>query len=137
MVVVGSDNAIINTFLCCQFVDSLPESMRLQICALKNGDAWNVDEVLMCAKGMLLQCKLAMDVGGGFMGGVAQGGQAAMPMPGAVGKVGGQRMGPRCVGCFRWGHLQSECKVHCFKCGSVGHLKWDCQVQGNSHWGAV
>ena len=46
----------------------------------------------MCAKGMLLQHKLAIDVGSGFMGGVAQGGQAAMPMPGAVGEVGG---GPR------------------------------------------
>ena len=136
-VATGGDNDTIDAFVCCQFVDGLPEPTRSQIRAIKSGGAWNVDEVLTCAKGMLLQSELAVDVGGGFMGAEARGGQAATTMPGAAGKTGGQKTGPRCVGCFRWGHLQSNCEVRCFKCGGVGHLKRACQVQGNGHRGAV
>ena len=138
----GNDNTI-DAFVCCQFVDGLPEPTRSQVRAIRSDDAWSVNEVLGCAKAMLLQREVAINVdGGGFVGGVTRDGRAVETTPGAaIRSEGSQRMGPKCAGCSRWGHVRSDCRVRCFRCHGVGHLKRNCEAefpgQGNDHRGAV
>lgn len=142
------ENDAVDEFVVCQFVDGLPEPTRSQLRALKSGVEWKVASVLQCAKSMLQQRDA--DRAGGLIGRELKG-EGVEAASGAVrekkvrsDKEGSQRDVPKCVGCGKWGHVESECrqraeKRRCYICNQVGHLKRDCTArgQGNGGRGAV
>ena len=145
-VAVGGDEATVDSFVLCQFVDGLPEPTRSQLRALKGGSTWKLDATLECAKGMLLEQQVSA-AGGGFLGNAAQGQDRVPREAGEHTQVcedgrGVQVGSLKCYGCGGVGHMRSRCPLdgpRCFKCNQVGHIKRDCPttIQGNGHRGSV
>jgi hypothetical protein len=146
----GGEEATVDMFVVCQFVDGLPEPTRSQIRALKSGSGWDISAILECAKGMLQQPSSFAASGllgqatlrnGGSVADdqpVRRNGQSAL----GVGESDTARpgsVGLRCWACNKIGHVRRDCQVRCHACGERGHLRTRCdaQAQGNGKGGAA
>ena len=117
-------------------LDTLPKPIADNI-RIQHGEKLNIDEVLSCAKALMLDFNDR---------GAAAGVVNRQPMRRTGGGMqDGERLrsdqwrGVRCFGCHRIGHQQRDCSIRCHGCGQRGHLMRECQAreQGNDRAGTV
>ena len=55
-----------------------------------------------------------------------------MGVPPVIGAVPKKKLGPRCFGCGKVGHIRRDCQEVCFKCNEKGHRAKDCSQEGKA-----
>ena len=130
--VISSDKNFPEELVSLFLLDALPKSIADNI-RIQYGEKLNIDEVLSCAKALMLDINDR---------GAAAGITNRQPMRGAgneLSDVERSRPGVRCFGCHRIGHLHRDCLIRCYRCGQRGHLMRECQAreQGNERAGTV
>ncbi len=104
----------------CQFVSGLPESCRQVVKSMKLGTELALDDVVTCAKSVLMERSEPRTMTYGMAAGRPESTKQSRAFLNTMGEPS------RCTGCGRQGHRRPDCQVRCYRCGEKGHVRARC-----------